>query len=146
MNDYNTRINEVIHNFDLKKNKKLKTDLFLRLCKKVGEEDADISSMISDTLLLLVELSNNEDIKKKSYIKSFNVLKKTVRKKLDYTPKGLLLEENTGMGVALGTAFGAIFFSMNSAYLAIGIPIGLAIGAMMGRNKESDAEKAEKTY
>jgi len=146
MSDYSTRINEVIHRFGEKKNKKLKTDLFLRLCKKVGEEDPEISAMISDTYLLLVELGNNEDAKPRIYSKSFSTLKKKVRKKLGYSAKGAIQEESTGMGIALGVAFGSIFFSMDPAYMAIGLPIGLAIGVSTGRNKEKEAEEAGKTY
>ncbi len=149
MIDYNNKINEVTYHFNVKKNKKLKTDLFLRLCKKVGEEkeeDTEISAMISETFSLLAEISHDEDAKTGTYKKSFRILKKTVRKKLGYTAKGVIQEEYAGMGIALGVAFGSIFFSMDSSYMAIGIPIGLAIGVSIGRNKENDAEKAGKVY
>jgi hypothetical protein len=107
MNHYHHRINQIIHHFDDKRNKKLQTDIFLRLCEKVGEEDAEITSLINDTYSLLVELDNNEDIRPKSYIKSLNILKKTVKTNLGYTYKGALQEDFTAIGIAVGVGFGS---------------------------------------
>ena len=146
MNDYETRLNQIIHHFDEKKNKKLHTDIFIRLCKKVSNEDAEISSQIKHTYTLLSELDNNNDIKPKAYIKSFNLLKKTVRNNLGYTHRGLLQEEYTGIGIAIGVAIGSVFITVNPISIGVGIPIGLAIGASIGRKKENEAEEAGKTY
>lgn len=146
MNDYHTRINQITHHFDEKKNKKLQTDIFLRLCQKVGEEDADITTMINDTYSLLVELDNNADIKPKAYLKSFTVLKKTVKTKLGYTAKGSLQQEYTAVGIAVGTALGSAFISLNTAFISLGLPIGLAIGVSIGKKKEKEAEENGNTY
>jgi len=146
MNDYQTRLNQIIHHFDEKKNKKLQTDIFSRLCEKVGQEDAEISTLINDTYSLLAELDNNEEIKPKTYIKSLSLLKKTVRKNLGYSPKGALQEEYTGLGIAIGVALGSAFISINPVFISIGLPIGLAIGVSIGRKKENEAEEAGNTY
>lgn len=146
MNDYTARINEMIRHFDHKKNKKYKTDMFLRLYSKVGETDEEITTMIHETFSALNELSNNEFFNPKSYSKSLAKLKKTVRSKLGFTHKGELQDEATALGIALGVAFGAAFVSMNSGMIAIGLPLGLAIGYSIGKKKEQAAEKADKIY
>lgn len=146
MNEYGTRINQIIYHFDDKENKKLQTDIFLRLCNKVGEENAEINTMISDTFSLLSDLDNNRDIKRKSYSKSLNLLKSTVRKKLGYTHKGALQEEYTGIGIAIGVALGTAFVNITPAAIGFGLPIGLAIGVTIGKKKESEAEAAGNTY
>jgi|LGOV01.1.fsa_nt_gb hypothetical protein len=148
MIDYQTRINQIIYHFEEKKNKKLQTELFLRLCSKVREEDEDdeIIAMINETYSLLSELDNNEEIKPKSYQKSLGLLKKTVKQKFSFTPKGALQEEYTGIGIAIGVALGSAFVSINPVLISIGLPIGLAIGAALGKKMESTAERTGKTY
>lgn len=146
MNDYYGKVNRIIQHLDEKKNKKLQTDIFLRLCQKVGDQDEAITSLINDTYLLLLQLDNNEDSKPKFYNKSFGLLKKLVKTNLGYTPKGAIQSEYLAMGIALGTAFGSAFISINPAFISFGLPIGLAIGISIGKKKESAAEEKGNTY
>lgn len=146
MNDYNMRINQLIPHFDEKQNKKLETDLFVRLCVKVGEADAEITKLISETFVLLLEIHNNKDAKRRSYIKTLNLLKKTVRKTLGFTPKGALAQESIAIGIALGTAFGSAFIGMNPGLIGLGLPLGLVFGSSIGKKRETEAEAAGNTY
>lgn len=146
MKDCQTKINPIIENLDQKKNKKLQTDLFLRLCEKVGEEDLEITAMVNDTFLLLTELSRSDTVKIKDYYKSLALLKKTARKKLGYIAKGSLQEEYMALGVGVGVAMGAAFVTTNPAFIGIFMPIGLAVGLAIGKKKEDEAEKSGKIY
>jgi len=147
MNEYATKIESVTHYFDDKKKKKLQTKIFIRLCNKLDEtENTDINKLIRDTFDLLQEYTRDESIKKTIYLKSFKALKKQVREELGFTPKGLIQEEMTGMGIAIGVALGSAFVGTNPAFIGIGLPIGLAIGASIGKRKEEQAESEGKTY
>ena len=146
MNEYGNRIEQIIHHFDEKKNKKLQTDIFLRLCNKVGGEDDEITTLIQETYTLLVELSDQEDVKPKSYLKSFSLLKKTVRKKLGFAPKGAIQEEYTAIGIAIGVAFGTVFMNISPGLIGVGLPIGLVLGVSIGKSKEAEAERMHKTF
>jgi hypothetical protein len=147
MNEYVLKIENVTQRLDEKKKKKLQVKLFVRLCNKVEEEEnIDINRMIQETFDLLQEYTQDESIKKSTYLKSFRELKKHVREELDFTPKGLLQEEMTGIGIAIGVAMGSAFVGINPALIGIGLPIGLAIGASIGKRKEDKAESEGKTY
>ena len=117
------------------------------MCNKLDEtENTDINKLIRDTFDLLQEYTRDESIKKTIYLKSFKALKKQVREELGFTPKGLIQEEMTGMGIAIGVALGSAFVGINPAFIGIGLPIGLAIGASIGKRKEEQAESEGKTY
>ncbi|AIO19446.1 hypothetical protein KQ51_01570 [Candidatus Izimaplasma bacterium HR1] len=147
MNNYSSTIESISHNFDEKKQKKLQTDLFSRLCKKLEEKsDQDIDQLIKTTYELLRELSSNEEVKPKAYLKSLNVLRNNVKTVYDYTYKGQIEEQYTGMGIAIGVAIGAGFTAISPAFIGVGIPIGLVLGISIGRKKDQEAEKLGKTY
>lgn len=147
MNEYAPMIESITQQFDEKKKKKLQTKVFERLCIKLKDtENRDIDNLIKETYNLLQEFSRDETVKKSLYVKSFKELKKLVRTELGFTPKGLIQEEMTGMGIAIGVALGGAFVGLNPAFIGIGLPIGLAIGASIGKKKEDQAEKEGKTY
>lgn len=147
MEEYISKLENISQKYNAKQRKKLQIDVFVRLCKKLTEnQDEEINSLIKETFDFLQEYTRDESIKKKSYIKSFRALKKQVRDQLGFTPKGLIQEEMTGIGIAIGVALGGGFVGVNPAFVGIGIPIGLAIGAAMGKKKEDQAENEGKTY
>lgn len=147
MNEYAMKIESVSQHFDEKKKKKLQTKVFVNLCNKLEEtEYTEINILIRNTFDLLQDYTRDESIKKSIYLKSFRALKKLVREELGFTPKGLLQEEMTGMGIAIGVALGGAFVGVNPAFVGIGLPIGLVIGASIGKRKEDQAESEGKTY
>ena len=147
MNDYVIRINQISNLFEEKKQKKLQLDTFIRLIEKVDNlDDAEINKMIDDVYYILNELSRDETLKSKTYMKAFNELKKIVKTKHGFREKGAIQGEYTGMGIAIGVAIGPAFMSLNAAFIGIGLPIGLAIGASIGRKKEQEALEKGNIY
>jgi len=147
MNNYSSTIESISQNFDEKKNKKLKSFLFSRLCKKLeNESNFEIDQLLKNTFELYKELSRDEEIKPKEYNRSLAGLRKEVKQMFGYTAKGELKDQYTGMGIAIGVAMGAPFTAVNPAFIGIGLPIGLAIGVAIGQQKEKDAEDQGKTY
>ncbi|MBI9010555.1 MAG: hypothetical protein JEZ05_11080 [Tenericutes bacterium] len=147
MKDCKTKMNPIIEHFDEKENKRFQTDLFFRLCEKVGEDDIEITTLVDDTFLLLSELSKvSEKEKLKAYYKTLALLKKKTKEKFGYIEKGSLQAEYMALGVGVGVALGAAFVTTNPAFIGIFMPIGLAVGLAIGKKKEDEAEKQEKTY
>lgn len=52
-------------------------------------------------------------------------------------------ETSIGVGIALGTAFGAVLFALTSdpVWIAVGVAIGAALGVTYGRINTSDSDK-----
>ena len=147
MNEYAVRIEQLRNYFDEKKLKRYKLQTFINLVNKLGEvDDSEINVLISNAFNLLQELSRDQEMKPREYLKAFSSLQKEVRKKYGYTEKDQVKNEMIGMGIALGVAFGGAFVGINPAFSGIGLPIGLAIGAAIGTTKEKEAEEAGKTY
>ncbi len=147
MNNYAALLEELISRFDEKKVKKYKIKTFINLCNKLDEhDDEEIAHLLNESYRLLHELSVDEEIKPKTYLKSFSKLQKKVREKYGYTEKDQIRNEYMAVGLAIGVAIGSAFIAINPGAIAIGLPIGLALGISIGSKKETEAVEQGKTY
>ena len=147
MHEMSTNLESLLLKCDEKKQKKYKIQTFIDLCNKVKEKnDPNIEKSITKSYELLFRLLQDETIKSKEYRRAFSALQKEVRDTFGFTAKGQLRSEYTGMGIAIGVAFGGGFAAINPAFAGIGLPIGLAIGAGIGDKKEKEAIEQGKVY
>jgi hypothetical protein len=90
---------------------------------------------------------NHSDNKiNKSYYEYYNRLKKHVKDKYGFSPKGSIQEEYLSYGLVFGLLIGSAFIAINPAFIAIGLPIGVALGLSLGTSKEKKLEDEEKLY
>lgn len=147
MNEYIVRINQLENYFDDKKKKRLQLPSFVNLIAKLDDKnDIELEEKIKNTYKLLHDLSTNQTLKDKEFIKSLNDIKKVSRQKFGLVQKGIIQSEYTGMGIAIGVALGSGFLAINTAFIGIGLPIGLVIGAGLGSKKEKELEAKGLTY
>ena len=147
MNNYTEDIKAYNEKLIDKNRKKLKPLVLARLNDKLLEiNDSEVEEMLQRITRLLKDISQGsvEDIK--LYKKTFQSLKKLVRKKYDLIEEGTLQGEYMAMGVALGIAFGAAFSAIQVGLIGVGLPIGVAVGAGLGKQKEEEAKKKGKIY
>lgn len=147
MNNYSEVIHSLSYEYDEKTKKKLKVDLFSRLCKKLEEEShPEVDQLLRETYELLRSYQKEDKRFPREYNKTLSILRKKVKEVYGYTAKDELKEQYTGIGIAIGVAMGAPFSAINPAFVGIGLPIGLAIGVAIGQQKEKEAEERNKTY
>lgn len=140
---------ELAEHLTKKQRQKLQTETFIHMVDKLVKKevkDQDIADKVNALKQLLITFVNGNFDGKKTFIKDFRQLKKDVKDKYGYVPKGYYSSMYMGLGVSLGSAIGISLMTINVAFFAIGIGCGVAIGAGLGTTKEKAAEEKDLWY
>ncbi len=119
------------------------------LRSKILDGDQSTFDLIDECITLINRFVTEEYITPKGnrfYQQKLNALTKRLRLQYQMRPKGSFLSLYMILGIAVGTAIGAIFLSTSSNYYAISISIGMVIGIVIGNQVEAGAKKKNLIY
>lgn len=125
-----------------------KTDIFVKLLEELKKRE--IPSVVLDVINVEIERVNSffdsEKIYSKVLVKSQTNILKIIEKELGLFEKKHFQKKWTavgsGLGVAMGTAFGVS--QDNMGLMALGIPMGMGIGISIGKKKDDEIFKLGK--
>ena len=145
-NWYERTVKEIsLHKDSLSKKdaKKYKLDLLLRIARRVDDFSATCGecqtfkqeiTVLTGALGNLIQIPNKEN--RKSYLKQIKSLVKHLQKEHKLVTEGQYMAMWSGIGPALGIAFGAALDN-----IGIGVAIGVVIGLAIGRYMDNKAKK-----
>ncbi len=143
---YNRIVKEIsLHKDTLSKKdtKKYKLDLLLRIAKRVDNFSTTCGecqtlkqeiTVLTRELGNLIQIPNKEN--RKSYLKTIKSMVKHLQKEHKLVTEGQYMAMWSGIGPALGIAFGAALDNTG-----IGVAIGVVIGLAIGRYLDNKAKK-----
>lgn len=147
MNAYQDLLKRIKKDTSVKERQKLHLETLENLLEIMKDkEDEGFDSRLDELFNILKEIHDKDKQDFKTYHKTFNALKKYVKDRWGFVPRGTVVGEYMAMGVGFGLAIGAAFTAINTAFIAIGLPIGIAVGLSLGSHKERELEKEGKLY
>lgn len=143
----------LLKHFNHKESRKLQITQFIRVLTTLENlkiDDEKLIDEIKKLILGLESIKNGDLTTKKSYKKSYYLLKQNLQNNYSLIEKGTYTNRYLGMGMTIGLTVGIVvgivYLPSRSTAITFGMMIGMSMGAVLGTIREKKMTEMGKSY